>query len=548
MIALSLRPPSCSRPLAAVVLVFVLAFAGQACSTKKGEPADKSGAKVQSANPVRSAGGNVKLASNEPRFLNPVLETRFDRANILIFEGLVGFDGTLEPVPRLAESWEQSNGGKTITFRLRKGVKWSDGTDFTSKDVAFTVAQIRNPQLHTLWRTYFSGIESVNTPDDLTVVVNYSTPYAPALVSWSVGILPAHKFTDTDFASAPANMEPVGTGPFKLSRWEQGGRMLLSRNDKWWNGQAGLGSIELIFGIDDKLGALKAGKLDFANIPDIGQWASEAQLPEFLDMFEQTTSVESIFRLIAWNGAKAPFSTSEVRQALTHALNRERVVEDVLLGEGQLLSAPFFANMYGADSSVAPRAFDLEIADAMLTEAGLKKTDGERFALDLITLTSQKIPLNAEMFAIFKHDLAQLGIGLTVSYLTPVEFEERHVSGNFDAAFFGWLRDIPDPDPSALLHSAQVEGGQNFARYKNEKVDGWLEEAVSTSDRVQRKILYAKVHAQVHADMPYTVLYAPHSHFAWSRALRRIHPADVSAQTRFPGISRWTTAGGGDSQ
>lgn len=539
MIAKPLRISS-SRLGPSLALVLVSCLASFACSGKKSDSADKSGAKVTQAPPARATGGNVRLPSNEPRFLNPVLETRFNRANILLFEGLVGFDGTLEPVPRLAESWEQSNEGKTITFRLRKGVKWSDGTDFTSKDVAFTVEKIRNPGVRTLWRTYFSGIESVKTPDDLTVVVDYATPYAPALVSWSVGILPAHKFADTDFASAPANMEPVGTGPFKLTRWEQGNRMLLARNDKWWNGKAGLGSIDLIFGIEDKLAALKASKLDFANIPDIGQWASEAQLPDFLDRFEQTTSVESIFRLIAWNGAKAPFDKPEVRQALTQALDRERVIDDVLLGEGQLLSAPFFANMYGADSRIPPHAFDLKSADEKLTAAGFPKADGKRFELDLITLTSQKLPINSEMFAIFQHDLAGLGITLRVSYLTPVEFEARHVAGTFDAAFFGWLRDIPDPDPSALLHSSQIEGGQNFARYNHEEVDGWLEEAVSTSDRDQRKSLYAKVHAQVHKDMPYTILYAPYSHYAWSRKLRRTNPADVSAQTRFPGISRWT--------
>ncbi len=540
MIKSQVRPARRPRIRLALVVATLSAALVGACKGKaKDKEAGGTQAKVTEKAP-RTAGGTAKLPSNEPRFLNPVLETRFDRANVLIFEGLVGFDAKLEPVPRLAESWEQSNEGKTITFRLRKGVKWSDGTDFTSKDVAFTVEQIRNPELRTLWRTYFSGIESVKTPDDLTVVVNYSKAYAPALVSWSVGILPAHKFADTDFATAPANTEPVGTGPFKLTRWEQGGRMLLARNDKWWNGKAGLSNIELVFGVEDKLAALKKGDLDFANIPDIGRWASEAQLPDFLDNFEQTTSVESIFRLIAWNGTKAPFVKPEVRQALTHALDRERVVQDVLLGEGQLLSAPFFANMYGADSSIAPHAYNLERAEELLSAAGSAKAEGKRFGIDLITLNSQRIPINAEMFAIFKHDLGQLGIDLRVTYLSSEEFVTRHAAGDYDAAYFGWLRDIPDPDPSALLHSSQIKGGQNFANYSHSEVDGWLEGAVATSDRATRKELYAKVHAQLHKDMPYTVLYAPHSHYAWSRKLHRTHPADVSAQTRFPGISRWT--------
>ncbi len=519
-----------------VLLLSSLLLLALGCKGKTTD--DKSSGKVVEAPAKEAHGGHIKIPSNEPRFLNPVLETRFNRANILIFEGLVGFDAKLEPVPRLAESWEQSNDGKTITFKLRSGVLWSDGTPFTSKDVAFTVEQIRNTELRTLWRTYFSGIERIDTPDELTVVVTYQKPYAPALVSWSVGILPKHKFADHDFGTAPANTEPVGTGPFKLMRWERGGRMLLSYNDKWWHGATKLDSIELVFSADDKLAALKSGELDFTNIPDIGQWATEAQLPDFLDRFEQTTQVESIFRLIAWNTSKAPYDSALVRQALTHALDRQRVIEDLLLGEGQQLSAPFFANMFGADTRVAPRSFNLEHAKELLVQAKVVPP-AQGIPLKLITLTSQRLPLNAEMFAIFEHDLKAIGFDLEVKYLSPQEFEDAAGAGDFDAAFFGWLRDIPDPDPSALLHSSQIQGGQNFAHYKNPEVDAWLEEAVATSDRELRKALYSKVHAQVFEDMPYTVLYAPFSHYAWSRRLHRVSPADVGPQTRFPGIDQW---------
>lgn len=521
------------------MLLALLATVG--CKSNKDGNNDKteSSAKVTAANQPAESGGHAKLASNEPSALNPVLERRFNRANMLIFEGLVGFDATLKPVPRLAESWEQSKDGKTITFRLRKSVVWSDGTAFTAKDVAFTIEQIRNTKLASPWQTYFRDIEGITTPDHLTVVVSYKNAYAPALVTWSVGILPAHKFADVDFGEAPANLEPVGTGPFKLTRWERGGRMLLSRNKSWWNGATGLDSIELLFRVEDKLAALKAGQIDFANIRDISQWNSESQLPDFLDKFEQTTQVESIFRLIAWNGEKAPFDDAKVRQALTHALHRSRVIEDIFLGEGQLLSAPFFANMFGADAQLAPRAYDLEIADKLLDEAGQVAKADKRFSIDLITSTSQKIPIHAEMFAIFKRDLSTLGIDLEVSYLSPADFSKRASAGDYDAAFLGWLRDIPDPDPSALLHSAQVQDGTNYAHYKNEEVDTWLQEAVATSDPELRKTIYKKLHARLYEDMPYTVLYAPFSHYAWSRRLQRVNPADVGSQTRFPGISRW---------
>ena len=516
--------------LALLSLILVAGCKGK--SAKEAPPSQS--AKVAESRAAKG-GGHARFPSNEPLFLNPVLETRISKANILIFEGLVGLDAKLEPVPRLADKWEHSNEGKTLTFRLRKDVKWSDGTPFTSKDVAFTIDRVRTTKMRSLWRTYFTAVESIETPDDLTVVVHYSRVYAPALVSWTVGILPAHKYAEGEFGEAPANKDPIGTGPFKLTRWEQGSRMLLSRNENWWKGVPSLESIELVFGVDDHLSALVADKLDFTHLPEISQWASEAQLPEFIDKFEQTTAVESIFRVIAWNGTKKPFDNPAVRRGLAHALNRSRVVDDVLLGHGRLLSAPFFPNMYGADPAIAPRAFDLEAAKSLLDSAKLSELE-----LELITLNSQKLPINQEMFAIFKRDLSTIGVNLKVTYMDPLEFERRLMQRDFDGAFFGWLRDIPDPDPSALLHSAQIEGGQNFAGYNNPKVDAWLEEAVGTRDRQERRNLYYKVHAQVFEDAPYTVLYAPLSHYAWTRDLQRVNPADLSAQTRFPGISRWT--------
>jgi peptide/nickel transport system substrate-binding protein len=511
-----------------------------ACSSKKDSDSSKPerASKVSPGNAASK--GHMKLPSNEPTYLNPVLETRFNRANALIFEGLVGLDETLSPVPRLAESWTMSKDGKVLTFRLRKDVKWSDGETFSSKDVAFTIDRIRKTRASTLWRTYFAAVDNIDTPDATTVVVSYKTPYAPALVSWTVGILPAHRFADSDFIKSEANTEPVGTGPFKLTRWEHGSRMLLSANPGWWNGSTEIGSIELRFGIEDNLRALQDGELDFAEISNISAWANEAQTPDFLDRFEQTTATESIFRLLAWNTRKAPFDDPRVRQALTHGMNRGRVVDDVLLGQATLLSAPFFPNMFGADPAIAPLSFDLQKAAALLDEAGKSLKGEQRFSLRIVTMESQRTPVNQEMFAIFKRDLQSIGVKMEVEYLdSPAEFQRRMKERDFDAAFFGWLRDIPDPDPSALLHSGQVGAGQNFAGYANPEVDAWLEKAVATADREERKALYAKVHQTLHVEMPYTVLYAPLSHYAWNRRLRGVNPADIGPQTRFPGVSRW---------
>ncbi len=472
--------------------------------------------------------------------MNPVLETRFNRANPLVFEGLVGLSSSLGPVPVLAESWTESKDGRGITFKLRKGVKWHDGKPFTSKDVAFTYQAIRDTTAPTLWKAYFASVAKLETPDPDTVVVTYAKPYAPALIAWSVGILPAHVYDGGALTASKGNKEPVGTGPFHLARWIEGKRILFEANKSWWNGRPNLDTIELrLDAADDQLALLRAGKLDFAQVPDVQSWSSEVQMPDFRADFEVGTVVGSLFRAIAWNVQRKPLDDKRVRLALTLALNRGRVIEDVFMSQAQAMSAPFFPNMYGADPSIAPHPFDLDRAVKLLDEAGHPAGPSGRFPLELITVSSQRTPTNEEMFAIFRRDLAAIGIDLKVEYLSPKEHEARVVLRDFDADFFGWLPDIPDPDPSNLLHSRQIKVGQNFAGYADPEADRLLEAASATANRDERKALYHKLNAKVHADVPYTVLYAPFNHFAWSRRLHGVHPEDVGPQARFPGVSAW---------
>jgi peptide/nickel transport system substrate-binding protein len=220
------------------------------------------------------------------------------------------------------------------------------------------------------------------------------------------------------------------------------------------------------------------------------------------------------------------------------ALDRQRVIDDVLLGEARALSAPFFPSMPGADPSIAPWPFDLAKAGAAL---GL---GGKRLPLRLIAIASHKNPTNEETFAIFRRDLASVGVDLAVDYVTAKEFDARITKRDFDGAFLGWLPDVADPDPSSLLHSGQIARGQNLAGWADPAADALLEAGRATPDRAARKAIYAKLHAMLHEAEPYTVLYAPFAHQAWSRRLGGVAPADIGQPARFPGLAGWwsTTA------
>ena len=511
---------------------------GGPASAKVREEEKGAGAKVPTA---PRQGGHIVLPSNEPLYMNPVLEPRFTRANQMVFEGLVGLSGSLEPVPVLAESWKRSDDGKQLTFKLRKGVKWHDGKPFTSKDVAFTVQSIRETEAQTLWKPYFAAVSKLDTPDAETVVVTYSKPYAPGLIAWTVGMLPAHVFGGGPLAESRGNREPVGTGPFRLARWIEGKRLLFEANQTWWNGRPNVDTVELRVDLgDDQLKALRDGQLDFAQVPDVEAWSSEVQLPDFRADFEVATVVGSLFRAIAWNTQRKPFDDKRVRLAITMALDRGRVIEDVFLNQAQPMSAPFYPNMVGADPSIAPHPFDLARAAKLLDEAGHPAGPGGRFPMKIVAVASQRNPLNEEMFALFRKDLSSIGVDVQVEYLQPRDYQARVVLRDFDGVFFGWFPDIPDPDPSALLHSSQIkEGRNNFAGYADADADKLLDAASITANRDERKALYHKLHAKLHADLPYTVLYAPYAHYAWSRRVHGVHPEDIGPQPRFPGLSAW---------
>jgi peptide/nickel transport system substrate-binding protein len=528
--------PAMLRPRVVLAALVILASCKSSDEQSKKAPAAKP---TEGTSPVEK-GGMVRIPSNEPKYLNPILEPRFVPANDLIFEGLVGLDAKGNPTPRLAQSWDVSQDGKTITFKLRENVQWHDGEQFTSADVAFTLDAIRSTSAGTVWKAYMAPVQQLTTPDDRTVVVTYSEPYAPALVTWTVGILPKHMFTGkggdagtVDLTNAQANVEPVGTGPFKYSRWEIGKALYLEANKHWWNRQPHLDGIQFVFGVPESEGldALDRGQVDWAKIGDVDKWLGVAQTPDFHDRFETSEVVESRIRLIAWNTQRTPFDDAKVRQALTYALDRPRIIQDVLYGEAAPLAAPMFPTMFGNDASVAPLPFDLDKAKSMLA--------GKKFSIEMLMIDSLRSAATDSMISIFSHDLSTLGIDLKLTTLPSKDYYDRIAKRDYDAVYFGWLPDIPDPDPSALLDSSQAQTGANFAAYSNPAIDKLIEDARRTMDRDARRKLYEQLERSLVDEMPYTPLYAPYGHYAWSRRLHGVTTKDVAPTPPLPGVAGW---------
>jgi peptide/nickel transport system substrate-binding protein len=516
--------------------IFGTADGGAAASAGSSAPAsigEKDGAK---------RGGYVVVTSPEPVTLNPITSAAFDVATPLIFDGLAGLDARGELVPVLAEKWSRSPDGKVLTFNLRKNVTWHDGKPFTSADVTFTIDVIRKGQTPTLWAAYLASLEKVEAPDEHTVVVTWRESYGPDVASFIFGILPKHVFEGQDVVRAPANNSPVGTGAFKFVRWSSRKNMVLAANETYWAGRPNLDRIEIVFDLRprDHLRALSERKLDFTEITEPAEWSGQLRTPEFLEKFETGTLDENVLTLIAWNNQKKPFDDKRVRQALTMALDRPRVIEDVLLGAARPVSGPFFPTMWGADPNIAPRPFDLHQAGALLDLAKLPAKDGKRFSVELLVQDSFRgSSVYDQMLAIFDNDMEKIGVELRVTYIPRAEVVDRLRLHEFDAVLFRWTSDIPDPDPYALLHSSQINGGENYVGFVNPEADRLLEAGRRAQDRAQRKESYYALHRLVLEEQPFTFLFAPQRFYAWSRRVHGVSPLDLSALPRWPGVAGW---------
>ncbi|HET8948528.1 MAG TPA: ABC transporter substrate-binding protein [Candidatus Polarisedimenticolia bacterium] len=480
----------------------------------------------------------------EPTTLNFVTAT--DAASVLVerllSDFLVDHDRRLEIVPRLAESWDWSADHRTLTFHLRTGVRFHDGRPLTSDDVLFTYERLVDPKSKAVGRLDgFLPVESVTAPDARTVVVRYREPYAPALRTWEIPILPAHRYRGVDFETAPENRAPVGAGPFRFAAWDSGSRIVLRRNDDYWGGRPAIDEFVFRFqpSLDTSLLALLAGETDYTKITATA-WGTRRQDPAFASRYKVLTFTPLFFYYIAWrgDGSNPWFADPLVRRALGAALDREGYIRSVLKGLGSPVSGPLSlllpavtptpgtsgpAAHSAADSvadAVAPAGapvslFDPDRAARLLDEAGwrldrrtgLRARGGRPFRFTLLVFAGGED--HVQFAQVAQDTLRRIGVEMRVERLDWPALWSRLKSGQFEAALSGFS---PTPDPDSLygmLHSSQIGGGQNYAAYRDPEVDRWLEEGRRELDPARRDAIYRRIAARLDEAQPYTTLFSP---------------------------------------
>ena len=426
-------------------------------------------------------------------------------------ESLLTYDKNFTPQPLLATEWKVSDDGLNYRFKLRQGVKWHDGKDFTAEDVAFSILTLK--ENHPRGRATFASVEKANviSPYEVEFVLSKPAPYLlSAFASFESPIIPKHIYAGTKIAENPNNFAPIGTGPYKFAEWVRGSHARFVRNENYWGApKPYLDQIIFRFILDPAaaVAALEAGEVQVsvANLPltDIDRLKTNPKL--VVDTAPAAYS-PSIARA-EFNLENKYLADIRVRHAIAHAINKDFIVDTVYYGYATRLDGPVspdLARFYYPD--LPKYEFNPAKANQLLDEAGYKKgPDGFRFKLFIDPTQPSGPPKQTGEY--FVQALAKVGIKAELRTQDFATFIKRvFTDRDFDIAIEG-MSNLYDPTVGIqrLYWSKNFKPGVPFtngSRYVNPEVDRLLETAAVEVDAKKRLQLFNEFQTLVVKDLP----------------------------------------------
>jgi peptide/nickel transport system substrate-binding protein len=433
-----------------------------------------------------------------------------------IYNGLTKYDKTLKIIGDLAESWDISPDGLQIIFHLKKGVLWQDGVEFSADDVIFTYNTVINPKIPTPYSSNFGPVKKVEKVDKYTVKVIYSEPFAPALESWGMGIIPKHILDNHDITDEYYSRHPIGTGPYKLKEWVTGQKIVLEAFGRYFEGRPKIDKYiaRVIPDTATMFLELKFGGIDFMSLTP-PQYKLQANTEFFNKYFQKFIYPAFGYAYLGYNLLDPKFSHKKVRQAITYAINKRDIIDGVLLGYGTPCTGPFPPESWAYNRDVKDYPYDPEKARMLLKEDGwvegkdnILQKNGKPF--EFTVLVNQGNEERLKTAQIIKENLKRVGIRINIKVLEwQAMLHEFIDKKRFEAVIMGWALSR-DPDIYDIWHSSKTkEGDFNFISFKNKEVDKLLLEGRRTFDFGKRKEIYHRIHEILAEEQPCTFLYVP---------------------------------------
>lgn len=421
-------------------------------------------------------------------------------------------DGAIEVVPDLAESWEANDDLTEYTFRLKQGVKWQDGQPFTADDVKFTFDAILNPNVNAALRGPVSSIDRVEVVDEHTVRFILKRPFAPfpVMLGYNQAIVPKHLLEGQDLNQPTEFLKnPIGTGPFKFKEFVQGSHLEVVANPDFFDGAPYLDGIvfKVIPDGNARVAQVKAGEVDFTVIEP-----PQVDALKGADNVEIREAPQVNYYFFAVNHTVPRLQDVRVRRALSHAIDKQAIVDRILRGYGQVATGPInplLGDYYNPD--VTTYEYDMDKAAALLEEAGWTKgpdgvlvnASGERFTI--LFNGPKGFPVMEQVITYAQQQYQKLGIEVTLDIVDWPVHLEKYRNLEYDLLMEWW---ITPPDPDLYDHYFS-ESAQNRWAYKNPQLDELLVQARSEADRAKRVQLYHEIQKLIAEDLPVIYLYYP---------------------------------------
>jgi peptide/nickel transport system substrate-binding protein len=479
----------------------------------------------------------------DARTLVPILASDSASSDIvgMLFNGLVKYDKDINLVGDLARSWEIEDAGLTIIFHLRDNVFWHDGYPLTAADVEFTYMKLIDPAVKTPYSGDFERVASLEIIDDYTVKVRYKEPFSPGLASWGMAVMPRHVLKNEDLNKTGFSRHPVGCGPYVFKSWKTQEKIELTANKNYFEGSPYISRyIYRIIPDESTLFLeLSTQNVDLTGLTPL-QYLRQTDTAFFKQSYRKFRIPSFGFTYLGYNLSDARFKDVRVRKALNLAVDKNEIIEVVLLGLGRVCSGPFVPESWAYNKEVAVDGYNPSQARELLRQAGwidanndgILEKEGVEFSFTIITNQGNEQRLKA--CQIIQNRLSEIGIKVKIKVLEWSVFLSEYIDKRrFEAVLLGWSL-ARDPDCFDLFHSSKTKEGEfNFVGYKNAEVDRLLEEGRRTFDQEKRKQIYHQIHKIIYDEQPYMFLYVPDSLSILHRRFRGVEPAPIGIGYNF---------------
>lgn len=474
--------------------------------------------------------------TQQPTTLNPLSSTDYYASLVQakIVEGLATRDeDTYEWKPALSTDWEISEDGLVYTFTLREGVKWHDGKPFTAEDVKFSFDAIMHPEnkyntAHQ--KPYFENIESCTVLDGGKKVQFKAKKkyFGNFNVVAGMSILPKHLYENpSEEQEKTLNKTLVGTGPYTLGEWRRGKFIVLEKNPAWWGNSVypdqhlfARQRLRFIKEGNIAIQRLEKGDLDYNPLTaeEFVKKTSGKKWGKSVKKVQYENSASKSYNFIGWNLKNDFFKERDVRLALFHLVDREKMIEKYDYGLRLPATGPWYQQSVYANPDVKPIPYDPKKALELLRKHGWKDSDGDQI-LDKV-INGKKTPFSftilepnkefTKYLVTFQQDAKKVGIDVQIKVVEWNTFISLLNERKFEAVRLGWSGGAVDIDPKQIWHSDSADNkGSNFIGYSNKKVDALIDKARETLDQSERIPLLQEVFKLIAEDVPYVFMFNP---------------------------------------